>query len=402
MVHTTDEPKRRKKRKGRGQNEGTIYRGQDGRWRAIVPAKHSATGKRRMIVGSKRDGNTRAAVAKKLHAALNAQTLGVTIVPGKETVSGFLERWLQSIEPTVRPRTLESYRHTVTRMIAESIGGVKLQALEGQHVEAMLARLRHAGWAPRSVAYARSVLRIALKKAVRWRLVPRNVADDVDPPKVPRDEVDVHDSSAVSAILAHAMNADDRTLLATIATFGLRIGEALGLRWRDVNLSGNTIRIVRAVQRQAGKGLVFVDLKTARSRRALLMPPSLVEDLKSHRKRQLERRLAAGDAWVDSDLVFCARLGTPVDPRNALRILHQAETRAGLPKRGLHKLRHSAATILLGQGVPLDVVSDILGHSSIRMTKDTYTQFVIARQEGAAEAMDRAVWGANQAKAGDE
>lgn len=377
--------------KKRGQNEGSIYCGTDGRWRAIVPARYSANGKRRMIVGSKREGNTREAVARKLAVAL-AGSPGESLVPARETVALFLARWLASVAGRVRPKTLEGYSYTVERMIVPIIGSMRLQAMEPHHVVAMMTRLQADGRASRSVAYARSVLRIALTAAKRMGLVTRNVADReyVQPPRVERASFDVHGSDAVAAVLTQ-VDPPHRLLIATIAALGLRVGEALGLRWREIDFAARTLRIVRAVQRQRRKGLVFVNVKTSRSRRSLLVPHVLLDGLKEHRRAQLELRMLSGELWEDNDLVFPARLGSPMDPRNALRILHRAEARANVPRIGLHKLRHSAATILLANNVPLDVVSDILGHSSIRVTKDTYAHFVVGRQEGAASVMDRIV-----------
>jgi integrase len=150
----------------------------------------------------------------------------------------------------------------------------------------MMRRLKAEGRAIRSVAYARSVLRIALKSAKRQGLVTRNVADReyVDPPRARRPEVDVHDAKTVAKILANVETPADRLLLATIASFGLRIGEALGLKWRDLNFTTKTMQIARAVQRREKKGLVFVEVRTSRSRRALLMSDALISDLKKHHR----------------------------------------------------------------------------------------------------------------------
>jgi integrase len=386
----TEKPKRRK----RGQNEGSIYKHPDGRWRAIVPARYSKTGKRFVIVGSKRNGNTREDVAKKLALTL-AGNPGVTVSAARDSVGSFLMRWLDSVATRIRPKTLESYTHTVHRLIIPAIGPIKLQALEPHHVVAMMTKLKNEKRSIRSVAYSRSILRIALTDAKRWQLVPRNVADReyVDPPRIPQREVDAHDAATITKILAKVPDDGDRLLLRTIATFGLRIGEALALRWRDIDLASKHLRVVRAVQRQKvddskKRQLVFVDVKTKRSQRALLMPHSLVAEYQKHRKAQLKSRIKIAADWKDHDLVFPTAIGTPQDSRNVLRVLHDAERKAKVEVMGLHKLRNSAATILLTQGVPLDVVSDILGHSSVRLTKDTYAQFVVARQEQAAAVMN--------------
>jgi integrase len=131
-----------------------------------------------------------------------------------------------------------------------------------------------------------------------------------------------------------------------------------------------------------------VPVKTERSRRLLLIPDGLLSLLRNHRRTQRERQIRIGELWQDHDLVFPSNLGTPLSSRNVLRTFHQALVAAGLTKRGLHALRHSAATILVTQGVPLEVVADMLGHSSIRVTADVYSHFVLSRQEQAAAVMD--------------
>lgn len=357
----------------------------------MVPAKYSPTGKRQMIIGSARKGtNTRESVAQQLAQKMGGKP-GEVLVPSRETVETFLTRWLESVEARVRPKTLEGYAYAVNRLILPHVGAIKLQALEPQHVVTMMRRLKADGRAPRSVGYSREVLCIALHDAKRWKLINVNVADreHVDPPRIPKREVDAYDAKEVAKILAAVVDTDDRVLLATIATFGLRIGEALGLKWKDLDLASGTLRIVRAVQRQqAKKGLVFTEVKTSRSRRGLLIPEGLVRVLQEHHRRQLQHKIRVKDVWQENDLVFPSRIGTPQDPRNVLRALHVAEDRAELPRKGLHKLRSSAATILLTSGVPIDVVSDMLGHSSISFTAQTYIHYVVRRQEQAAKVMD--------------
>jgi integrase len=362
----------------RGQNEGSIYKGQDGRWRAIIPARFTPSGKRGVIVGSKREGNTREVVARKLALAL-AKKPGDAIAPSRDSVASFLKRWIESLD--VRPKTIEGYRYTVETHIVPAVGSLKLQALEPHHVRAMMKLIESKKYALRTVAYARSVLRIALRQAKRDGIVTRNVADReyVDPPSVPKAEIEPLDIKDARLLLATLAGKPREALISVILALGLRIGEALGLQWKDVDFEAKTLRVMRGLQQQ-GKELKFVPLKTERSRRLLLIP--------THRRTQRERQIRIGELWQDHDLVFPSNLGKPLSSRNVLRTFHHALDAAGLTKRGLHALRHSAATILVTQGVPLEVVADMLGHSSIRVTADVYSHFVLSRQEQAAAVMD--------------
>jgi integrase len=147
-----------------------------------------------------------------------------------------------------------------------------------------------------------------------------------------------------------------------------------------------------ALQRVGGK-LQLVEPKTERSRRTLRLPQVTLAALKAHRVRQLEERLLAGAQWQDSGLVFTSTIGTPMEPRNAFRRYQEALSRAGLPHFRFHDLRHTAATLLLAQGVHPRVIMEILGHSQISLTMNTYSHVVPALGDEAATRMDRALGG---------
>jgi integrase len=163
---------------------------------------------------------------------------------------------------------------------------------------------------------------------------------------------------------------------------GLRLGEATGLRWEAVDLETGELR-VRQLLQAVGKNLIVQDLKTERSRRTLALPTACVMAPRAHRKRQLEARLKAGPDWKDSGFVVTIgrrgngrQLGTPLHPRNVLRVLHDLLEAAGLPRARFHDLRHSSASILIAAGVELIEVSMLLGHSELRVTADLYTHLV--------------------------
>jgi integrase len=178
---------------------------------------------------------------------------------------------------------------------------------------------------------------------------------------------------------------------------GLRLGEATGLRWDDVDLTSGEVRIRHQLQR-VDKRLVLQELKTTKSRRTLMLPNVCLEALKKHRKRQLEERLKAGAAWVDTDLVFAThqkkgedgKVGTGLHPRNVLRALHTVLESAEpkIPRMRFHDLRHSAASLLIAAGVELVEVSLLLGHSELRVTADLYSHLQQQTAAKAARHMD--------------
>jgi integrase len=231
------------------------------------------------------------------------------------------------------------------------------------------------------------VLRIALGRAVKWGTLSRNVAGLADPPKAPRTAIVPLSLDETRTFLAAV--AEDRLypLYVLALTTGLREGELLGLAWSDVDLGHRQARIHQQLQRQDGR-LQLVDTKTSASRHTVTLAEMAVAALQAHRERQMFARRAAGKRWQDSGLVITTGLGTPLEPRNAVRSFKAALKRAGLPDRRFHDLRHSCATLLLAEGVPLKVVSEMLGHSTIRLTADTYSHVMPALQQAASDRFD--------------
>jgi integrase len=165
------------------------------------------------------------------------------------------------------------------------------------------------------------------------------------------------------------------------------LGEILGLRWLDVDLNQSHLTIAQALQRQKGRGLVLTETKTDRSRRTIALPVPLIAGLRVHRLHQLEERLATGPAWCDSGLVFTSSVGAPLEPRKLFRSFKAVLDKGGLPNIRFHDLRHSAASLMLAQGIPLRSIQEILGHGSIAMTANLYAHVGEQLKRQAADAM---------------
>jgi integrase len=176
---------------------------------------------------------------------------------------------------------------------------------------------------------------------------------------------------------------------------GLRRGEALGLQWRDFNEETGTLLVQRSLSREDGS-LITKDTKTHKSRRAVNLPDPLIVQLKSHRARQNALKLNLGEAWTNSGHIFTSSVGTPIDPRNLYREFQVICRDANIGKWHPHELRHSAASLMLAQGVKLQVVSEVLGHSSIRMTADVYGHVLAPDRQAAADAMGSLLWSENK------
>jgi integrase len=285
-----------------------------------------------MTVEGKRQtlyGKNQGDVRRKLDAAKRALEEGRPIVGDRRSLGQYLDDWLGDvIEPSgLSPKTKADYRDIVHRQLVPLMGRIPLLKLRPQQIQQFLNAQREKGYSPRSVQYHHAVLRSALNQAVRWDILQRNPAERVNVPRPP-----------------------------------------------------------------PGQGTVVVSRpKTTKSRRTVRITDDCADALRAHRSRQAAERLLAGEGWQDHDLVFPSSVGTPLDPRNLTRSFHALCDRAGLPRERLHNLRHSAASFLLAQGVPLRVVMEILGHSSIAITADLYTHVVPALEQDAAERVGRAL-----------
>lgn len=304
------------------------------------------------------------------------------------TLAEYLEYWLnQSVKPRVRPLTLAGYSVNVRKHLVPTLGKIRLDRLTPQDVQEMMNRRLADGFSPKTVAYMHQVLRTALELARRWDLIDRNVASLVDPPRRQRPTIRPLAPDKARQFLNSVRGHRLEALFSVALAVGLRQGEALGLRWEDIDMGAGVLRVNHQLQRVDGR-LTLVEPKTDRSRRTLVIPASIIERLHDHERRQVAERLWAGSKWTDSGLVFTNRCGGPLPARNLIREFHKSLEAAGIPRIRFHDLRHSCATLLLVQGVSPRVVMEILGHSEIGMTMDTYSHVVPELQREAADKME--------------
>jgi len=364
----------------RGQGEGTIIQRPDGRWAAAVSL---GNGRRKWFYGK-----THREVRDKLTGALRAHQQGLPLAGERQKVDAFLARWLDEVaRPKVRPSTFRSYESLVRIHIAPALGHVPLAKLTPQDVNALLSQKLVGGLSPRRVQLIRIVLHMALKQATRWGLLPRNVAGLVDSPKVERREVQPLNPDEARAFLASVAGDRLEAVYFVALALGLRQGEALGLRWADVDLESGSAVVTASLQRIAGK-LERVATKTKQSRRTAALPSIVIDALRRHRVRQMQERLVAGSRWVETGLVFTTTRGTPIDGRSVYRRFQAALARAGLRRVRFHDLRHSFASLLIAQGIHPKVLQASLGHATIGVTMDTYGHLFADAQRDAATKMN--------------
>lgn len=360
-------------------SEGTIYRRKDGRWVAIVTLD---AGRRKCFYGA-----TQRIVRDKLSAARRAIDDGLPVASDRQKVGKYLDRWLVEIaRPSVRPSTYVRYQQLAAHVI-RGVGHLPLVKLSPLDLQGLYAQLGQQ-LAPRTVGHCHRVLHKALADAFRFGLVHRNVCDVVRPPKVARAEMHVLDGDQARALLVAAAGDPLEALYVLALHAGLRSGELLALKWADVDLDAGRLSVKRTVRHMIGLGAVEGEPKSARSRRNVLLTPLTIAALRRHRTRQAAQRLRAS-YWDDLDLIFTNEVGRHVQANNMrLRSFLPLLNRAGVPAIRFHDLRHSCATLLLLSGVHAKVVSEILGHSNIGLTLETYSHVLPSMQADAVAKME--------------
>lgn len=363
----------------RGNSEGSITKRPDGRWEARISLED---GKRKSFYAA-----TRQEVARKLAAALRDRDRGLPIVGEKQTVEQYLTQWLDAIQATVEPTTVTKYRRELRLHVISLIGSLPLAKLSAQQVQSVYAAGLAQGLSTTSVRLIHTILHGALKDALRLGLVQRNVADMVDPPRKRHYEMQVLTPEQCRTFLQAVSGNRYEALFVLAVSTGMREGELLALRWRDVDLEAGHLQ-VRATLKLIDRKLVIEKTKTRHSRRRIALTSQACEALRRHRARQVEERLALGPAWDDHDLVFPNAVGRPFDRRGLIRRNFLPTLRkASLPTIRFHDLRHTAATLMLLKGVHPKVVSEMLGHASIAITLDLYSHVLPDMQREAVKAI---------------
>jgi integrase len=286
--------------------------------------------------------------------------------------------------------TYERHEGIVRTHLNPALGRIKVKNLTPTHVRGLHREKLDAGLAPATVRKIHSTLHKALSQAVSDGLIPRNAAA-ITAPRPDPEEMHPLSADEASALLEAARGDRFRALYVLAITTGLRRGELLGLRWRDVDLEHGVLRVGRALVREGGRYRLG-ETKTKRGHRSIRLTSQAVSALGAHRKRQLEERMKVAGLYEDHDLIFATQKGTPLNPENLVkRSFKPLLERASLPEIRFHDLRHTCATLLLGRGVHPKLVQELLGHATIAMTLDTYSHFLPSMGDQTARAMEEAL-----------
>ena len=355
---------------------GSVFK-RSGAWAFKVDTGfHPETGKRRQKV--KQGFRTKREAENALAEAQKTVIDGTVVANSNMRLDEFLDEWLVGQEARLRPSSHHSYV-IASKRLKRHLGKHKLQALTPLQIEKFYAELLDhgsrigEGLAPKTVKNTHVVLRKALADAERLGLVQRNAAAAARGPAVTRPEMTTWSSDQLKAFSTTALESRMRNAFTILASTGMRRGEALGLRWGDVDFDSSQLAIVQTVSTVDGR-VVVGQPKTAGSRRTVYVHDATIKALRQQRQLQAEERLAAGSAWEnDNDLVFRTVTGGPVNPDGFSRHFDKLVAQADVPRIRLHDLRHTNATLSLKAGVHPKVVLERLGHSSIAITLDLYS-----------------------------
>jgi integrase len=352
--------------KRRGNGKGSIYRRKDGLWVGQYKVQTTNGTKTKYIYSRSRKDT-----AAKLAKAIADRDSGLVFDSGSLAVEEYLGKWLDSIRGTVRERTWKRSEEIVRIYLVPSLGKTRLNRLNALQLQSLYLSKLDSGLSARTVRMIHTTLHKAMKQAVRWSLIPRNVTEAVEPPREQKSEIRPLSEDQVKRLF-QAVRGDQLEALYVLAiTTGMRSGELLGLRWEDVDLQTGTLQ----VRRTAFNGRIEAP-KTLKGKRSIRLTQTSITALRKHPRV--------------SEWIFSTKVGTPISVHN----LHNRSWKPLLKRTALpldtrfHDLRHTCATLLLTKGVHPKIVQELLGHSSISITLDTYSHVLPNMQGEAVRAME--------------
>lgn len=321
--------------------------------------------------------------------------------PSQMTVRQLAERWLTDVKALrLEASTLQNYRDLIEGHIIPDLGDVRIQRLAATDLQTYYRQKLQSGrkdgrggLSTRTVRYLHNLLLAMFSQAVRWGILQGNPIELAEPPKLHQSEKHVWTEEEAARFVENIQGHRLAAFWALALVTGLREGELLGLRWRDLDFKKGTLTVAQAMKRVKDKDKRFGPPKSRRSRRVISLDEQAVGVLRSHRVLQAQERLLAGAGWIDFGLVFTTREGRPLLPSNMLKLHNRLCHKAGVPRIRPHDMRHTNATILFDHDTDPKTVQERLGHHSVSFTIQTYVHAIRAREEEAARSIGGAVLG---------
>lgn len=372
---------------------GNVSRRSGGTWQYRFDiGPDSLTGKRRRL--TKSGFATKREATQAMHRAIAAHERGHSVKSSRETVAGFMNQWHVAVKGSLRPSTWVNYRNYLDAYVIPVIGESALQELKAVRLNLLYTHLLEngrvkgpGGLSPKTVQNVHRMLHRALRDAVKWDLLPRNYADDAEPPRTSRPKLKIWTPEQLGEFVDHVQQDRFFALWLLVATTGLRRGELAGLLCDDIDFAHR--RVSPSVPRVVVDGAAQEsESKTSSGVRNVSLDPYTCNELKAYVAEWKRERSSLGQS---SRLLFVWEDGRPLHPETITTLFHQHCQAAGLPRIRLHDVRHSYASAALKAGVPAKVISERLGHSTAAFTLQTYTHVIPGMDEAAAEAVARLI-----------
>lgn len=365
--------------KKRGNHEGSVHRLPNSHWRGLI----SHEGHRLSKVFS-----TQREYIEWVRKNRNQVSDGMSYASSQLTITEYMDGWLTIKKATRRYSTWLHYDWLVKGYINPTIGNIKLKDLRADHIQGLINQLLKSGTGVYTVRKIHDVLKCALNQAVKQDVIMRNPANQVDPPPKPHKEMTILTESQVSQLLVAAKGHRLEALYHLAITTGMRESEVIALKWSDLDWTKQSLKVERQLERPHGEGIQFSAPKTAFGKRSIKLGSKSIEIMHKHYKRQQTERITAGEAWKEYDLIFPSMVGTPIHQCNLLDDFKRLLKQSGLPPFRFHDLRHTSASLMLNNDIPVIIVSRRLGHARASITSDVYGHLMPNMQDEAAEMID--------------
>lgn len=370
--------------KRRGNKEGSIFLRENGSWRAQV----TIDGKRLSFAGK-----TQKECRHWIKETNRRIDHGLSFEGARIQYGEYLENWLASIKNSLRLQTWRQYRQLVRDYVIPTLGNVRLFDISPGSIQSLYDQMVRDGKGLRTIQLLHAVMHSSLKQAVKLGILGRNPDDATNPPRPKKKEMSFLDETQVQRLLIVAKETQVRNLaLYQLAvSTGMRQGELLGLKWGDVAWGERQIHVKRQLKRVPGKGFEFAQPKTKSGIRRIAIGEQIATSLRNHQQILSMEMQSSRNKWTDHELIFPNSLGRPMSARYLLTQFKRILEDANLPIMRFHDLRHTAASLMLNEGVPVLIVAKRLGHSKPSITLDIYGHIVPSMQTKAAELMDEVI-----------
>ena len=360
----------------RGNNEGSIHKRENGTWRAQV----SIEGKRLSYTG-----NTRVECHDWLRRTMDLVDHGLTLQSRHLSLQEYLKDWFEIKKTTLRPRTAYDYERLLTTNIFPELGQIKLKDLTTYRITKFYTKLSHVGKGSRTVRLTHSILHSALQSALESGVISRNPTIGTMLPRYNQKEMNVLNESQVSQFLIAAEKSRYKCLYHLAITTGMRYSELVGLKWSDIDWVKGTIKVQRQLQFVPHQGFTYSEPKTKSGIRTIKLGDTTLKILREQKERQIQNKIPK------DDLIFLNSYGTQVYFKRFQKDFKRVLRQAGLPDIRFHDLRHTAATLMIANGIPVLIVARILGHSKPSVTMNVYGHSTVEMQSDAAKLMENLV-----------